>query len=382
MAGAYIHIPFCVQKCRYCDFPSFARLSDASLVESYIVQLENEIRLRASAEPYNSMRFDTVFFGGGTPSALPAGILARISAVVSGALNIAPGAEFTIECNPGTLTLEKLKEYRGMGANRLSMGVQSMSDALLSRLGRIHTADEVEKSVTMARAAGFANLNADMMYGLPGQTVIDVELTAKRLCALGFSHISAYSLILEEGTLLYKDVAGGSELLPADALACDMHEAAIMALTGLGYERYEISNYAKTPPGRCRHNINYWQNGEYLGVGLGAHSACRKNGAWTREYNAADFENYLKADFGAREEQIARREEMFECVMLATRMAAGLDKKRFLERFGVSFDAAYKAAAAACVKKGYAINEAGFFRLTPRGLDMQNDALMEFLDYN
>lgn len=380
MAGVYIHIPFCLQKCRYCDFPSFARLSDASLVENYIIQLENEIRLRACAEPYSSMRFDTVFFGGGTPSALPCGALERIFTAARSALNIASDAEFTIECNPGTLTIEKLEEYRGMGVNRLSMGVQSMSDALLSRLGRIHTAEQVESCATMARAAGFTNLNADMMYGLPGQSVLDVELTAKLLCGLGFSHISAYSLILEYGTALYKDVSDGSETLPNDALSCDMHQAAISALTALGYERYEISNYAITPKTRCRHNINYWQNGEYLGLGLGAHSACRKNGAWTRQYNAADFTNY-QAGFGVNEESIAPREEMFECVMLATRMIEGLNKRSFLERFNVSFDAAYKAAAAACVKKGYAVDEAAFFRLTSRGLDMQNDALMDFLDY-
>ncbi len=381
MAGLYIHIPFCVQKCRYCDFPSFARLSDAGLVEQMICQLENELRLRASAEPYKSMRFDTVFFGGGTPSALPQGALSRITAAARGALNIAADAEFTVECNPGTLCPDKLSEYKAMGANRLSLGVQSMSDALLKHLGRIHTAKQVEQSVKMAQKAGFININADMMYALPEQTVSDVETTANRLSNLGFTHISAYSLILEEGTPLYDDVLAERDTIPDETAACDMHEAAISMLTSLGYERYEISNYALNFSTRCRHNINYWHNGEYMGVGLGAHSACRKDGAWTRTYNAANFSDYFKADFGAVAERILKREEMFECVMLATRMTAGLDKKRFFERFNTSFGSEYPAAISACKNKGYAVDAPDCFRLTPRGLDMQNDALMYFLDY-
>lgn len=379
MAGLYIHIPFCVKKCRYCDFPSFDGAFHA--VEAYLTQLENEIRLRSAAEPYKSMRFQTVFFGGGTPSALPAGSLSRIMTAARDTLNIDVDAELTVECNPGTLTADKLSEYAHMGANRLSLGVQSMSDALLKRLGRIHTASQAEESIRMAQTAGFNNINADIMYALPGQSVLDVEKTVQRLCELGIAHISAYSLILEENTRLYYDVESGLEQLPDDSLAYDMHASVIAALAMLGYERYEISNYAKTASARCRHNINYWQNGEYLGVGFGAHSACRKSGVWTRKSNAATLEGYLKPDFGAREEAVKRREEMFECVMLALRTVEGLNKALFSSRFGIGFTEAYASAARECVKKGYAIDAERFFTLTPRGLDMQNDALMDFLDY-
>lgn len=378
MAGLYLHIPFCVQKCAYCDFVSFA---DAEPLQAYLSALTKEIGLAARRFPATA--YDTVFIGGGTPSIVSAEDMAGLLAALRSAFTIAPGAEFTVECNPGTVNAQKLQAYRLGGANRLSLGLQSAEDSLLRAIGRIHDFAQFEASLRLAREAGFQNINVDLMYGLPGQSLDQYLSSIRSVAALGLEHISAYSLILEEGTPLYMRVKAGEAALPDEDEVCDMQDAGRALLAELGYERYEISNYAK-PGFACRHNINYWQNGPYLGLGLAAHSAM-EIGGWRRWSNHAEMEAYLAAL--EREElpileqrRIPRAEAMFECVMLGLRMLKGVERPAFLARFGLDVCAAYPEAVEALSALGWAEATPGALRLTQAGLDMENSALLYFLE--
>lgn len=380
MPGIYIHIPFCMAKCRYCDFVSFA---DQDGKEDYLKALKEEMALCERELP--KLEYDTVFFGGGTPSVLPAGAILRLMERLREHYHVLPDAEITIECNPGTLTEEKLKEYQQAGINRLSLGLQSADNGLLRVLGRIHTYEEFLHSLRLAREAGFTNINADLMYGLPEQT-LEVHLDSiQRAAALGLEHISAYSLILEENTPLYMDVMGGGESLPDEDTAYAMHRQGMLLLQSLGYERYEISNYAK--PGRqSRHNLNYWNNGPYLGLGLNSHSAMLLGGQWSRWANTAILGDYLSAvRMGERPlsgeiQPIGKREEMFECVMLGLRKTAGMVDREFRDRFGESLFFAFAKPIDELKKQGWLVEDGRSIRLTEEGLDFQNRALLAFME--
>ena len=378
MPGIYIHIPFCVRKCAYCDFVSF---EDHARMGAYLAALQKEMALCAPA--FSGRVYDTVFFGGGTPSILPSGAAAALMEALRGSFCIRPDAEVTIECNPGTADAAKLAEYRAAGVNRLSFGVQSADDGLLCRIGRIHTFSDFLQSYEQARAAGFSNINADVLYGLPGQTPGLHLATLERVCALGLQHISAYSLILEPGTPLYESGC----TLPDEDAAYAMHRNTIEFLEGQGYARYEVSNYAQ-PGYMCWHNLNYWDNGEYVGLGLNAHSAARlEDSGWTRWSNTADLGAYIAAA-GRGElpvlerENIGRQEERFESVMLGLRKTQGIDLARFEARFGACFLSAYPESVLELERRGWLEVAGGFARLTPEGLDMQNQALLLFLEEN
>ncbi|MCE5234712.1 MAG: radical SAM family heme chaperone HemW [Eubacteriales bacterium] len=385
MAGIYVHIPFCVKKCAYCDFVSF---EGSPHVRRYIDALKAEMKISALRLPYRS--YDTVFVGGGTPSTLPLGAAEDIFCALKKHFDIAENAEITMECNPGTVDAEKLREYRNAGVNRLSFGLQSANDALLSAIARIHTFDDFLKSYALAREEGFCNINVDVMYGLPGQTERDLSQTLSAVLALSPEHISAYSLILEEGTPLYARVKRGEAAVPDEDEAFAQHRLAIETLQNNGYERYEISNYARRggtgekSPYRCKHNLNYWNNGEYLGLGLNAHSAMRLTG-WTRWSNTESLEAYLSrvesGELPAGERQgIDRGEEMFECVMLGLRKTEGLSLPAFFERFGAGFLTRYAGAVEKLSAMGWLEINAAFARLSARGLDMQNEALLCFME--
>ncbi len=379
MAGIYIHIPFCAAKCRYCDFVSFA---DCAGHDAYLDALIKEAALNSEALPERA--YDTVFLGGGTPSVLPASAISRILAALSRLFSIAPEAEITIEANPGTLDREKLLAYRNAGINRLSLGLQSANDRLLKTLGRIHTYEQFLESFRLAREAGFSNVNVDIMYGLPEQTPEDYRQTIEMLAALAPEHISAYSLILEENTPLYTDVNGGAESLPDEDSVYDMHRQGMALLNKLGYQRYEISNYAK-PGYESRHNLNYWNNGEYLGLGLAAHSAMRVEGQWLRWENTKRLEDYIQSAMrGERPllgapQPIPREEEMFETVMLGLRKTQGVSDAAFRARFGIGMGEAFAKAIKRLFEKGWLVYENGFYRLTDQGLDFQNAALLEMM---
>ena len=374
MAGIYLHIPFCVKKCDYCDFTSFA---NAGALDGYVEALLREIELTARTGEYPAS-FDTVFFGGGTPSLLSGEQMQRILEALSESFPIQANAECSMECNPGTASKEHLAAYFAAGINRLSIGLQSAQDALLGAIGRIHTFAQFLDTLNWAREAGFSNINADVMHGLPNQTQGQYLDTLKIVCDLELQHISSYALTLEEHTPLYARVAGGTTKLPDDDAVADMQDAGIVALESRGYHRYEISNFAKGGF-ECRHNLNYWLNGEYLGLGLAAHSAVRQK-VWTRYANTTSLEEYhrlLRAGRRPATETIRLQsgEEMFESIMLGLRLTRGIDRAAFRLRFGWDIVEAFPRAMDNLRTRGWVIETPDSIALNRRGLDLQNEAL-------
>lgn len=338
-----------------------------------------------AAKEMPDRQYSSVFIGGGTPSTLEVGEIARIMKALSENYDIAPDAEITIEANPGTVDAEKLKEYRECGINRLSMGLQSATPHILKALGRIHTTDDFIKGVELAKTAGFTNINADLMYGLPEQSTEDFLKAIKTAADTGVKHISAYSLIVEENTPLYFDINGGGVLLPGEDEAFEMYEQGKALLESLGFHRYEISNYAQNGY-ESSHNLNYWNNGEYLGLGLNSHSAMHMDGKWLRWANKNEFDEYLvdiddgKRPLADEPQNIERAEEMFECVMLGLRKTAGITNAEFGARFGESLYTAFAKAIAQLDENGLLIKTPDGIKLNDRGLDIENLALMPFME--
>lgn len=370
----YVHIPFCVKKCSYCDFLSFPQGEEVK--RKYVDKLLEEIRLVSGG--YGERRVSSVFVGGGTPSVLPGAWIEEIFAYLRKYFNIEETAEISLEANPGTISEEKLGAYRRAGINRLSLGLQSSSDRELKALGRIHTYGEFLESFRLARAAGFRNINVDLMCALPGQTVEGFMKTLEKTADLNPEHISAYSLIVEEGTPFY-EIYGegrGTGLLPDEEEERQMYHKTREFLSSRGYERYEISNYAKK--GReCRHNVGYWTGVPYLGLGLGASSYV--NGRRFR--NESDLEKYLNETPGKRlEEEILTPEDMQEeFFFVGLRMVQGVSLKQFEETFGVTAEEVYPGLMERFVREGAALLEEGRFKLTEYGMDVSNYIMEKFL---
>lgn len=372
-AGLYIHIPFCRRKCLYCDFASWeGRLHDA---ERYVRALLAEME-RYPERP----RADTIYVGGGTPSLLPPGLLARILERARLRFRVEEDAEITLEANPGTVSMASLREYRAMGINRLSLGMQAAQDALLARLGRIHTVADFLRAAREAREAGFDNLSADIMSGLPGQRARDLAASIRTAAEAGCAHISLYTLKIEPGTPFAHRMALGELPLPGEDEEYDMTMLARDTLAELGYRRYEISNYAR--PGRaCRHNLNYWDNGFYIGLGCAAASHRES----VRYKNTEDIDAYMEAmerGCPAYDEwlPLTPQEEAADTVMLSLRTTAGLDLARYRERHGMDFGERFGARAETLVGWELAKLTPERFSLTDRGLDLQNRALLVLLE--
>ena len=378
MAGIYLHIPFCVRKCAYCDFVSFA---EGCVPEGYVEALLTELELVARGGGYPAA-FDTVFFGGGTPSLLSGAQMKTILEALRFHFAIRADAEISMECNPGTVSPEKLAAYRAAGINRLSIGLQSTHDVLLNEIGRIHHFAQFFETLSSARAAGFDNINVDLMHGLPNQTLEQHLDSLKTVCDLGVQHISAYSLILEEHTPLYFRVEKGEVALPDEDTVADMQDAGIEYLEQRGYHRYEISNFAQDGF-ECRHNRNYWDNGEYLGFGIAAHAAVRQ-GRWTRFANVDSLDEYYRLLARGKRPlaetiRLTQRDEMFECVMLGLRLVRGVDRARFFARFELDIAEAYPLAMEKLRKRGWVIETEQAIALNSKGLDLQNEALGFFM---
>ena len=365
--GIYIHIPFCVRKCEYCDFLS----APAGRVtrEQYVKMLKKEI---AEAEEL-AERFEaaTVFFGGGTPSLLSAGEFSEIMDTLYTRFSILPDAEITVECNPGTLTREKLSAYRASGVSRLSIGLQSADDQELKLLGRIHTWKEFQESFDLARNAGFDNLNIDLISALPGQTRKTWMNTLSQTAALNPEHISAYSLIVEEGTPFYRQYAEGGplrHLLPDEETERQMYEDTKLFLQERGYERYEISNYAR-PGYACRHNLSYWERIDYKGFGIGAASLVDE----VRYQNSTDLTAYLRGDFSFESrEKLGKKDRLEETMFLGLRKMEGVALTEELR-------SVYGETIESLKKKGLLKEEGDRVRLTDRGIDISNYVFSEFL---
>ena len=373
--GLYIHIPFCRQKCLYCDFPSWA--GKESQMQGYVDALTKEIANRAKV--YFDRKVVSVFFGGGTPTTLSIPMLEQLMAAVFENWDIAEDAEITTEANPGTLDREMAEALKKMGFNRLSMGVQAWQNSLLKSLGRIHTIESFQENFKVVREAGFENVNTDLMFALPGQTMADWQETVQNMVAMEPEHISAYSLIIEEGTPFYDRYEKG-ELTPAEEdLDREMYRWAVEYLAENGYEQYEISNFAKN--GRqSRHNRIYWQAEEYLGMGLGSHSYM--NGE--RFHNIYDLQDYIRADgdvslLKEEVEVISREDALAEFMFLGLRLTEGVSFARFEERFGEEMKNIYGSQIEKLVKDGLLTEDEKGIRLTERGTDISNVVFEEFL---
>ena len=385
----YIHIPFCARKCAYCDFLSFA--APERVYRDYMDKLMEEIC--GQGPNFQEYRVSTIFVGGGTPSLLPADLIMELFATLHENFDISLDAEITMEANPGTLTMEKLEVYRQSGVNRLSIGLQSADDKELKYLGRIHSYDSFLKSYQRARQAGFQNINIDLMSALPGQDVHSWKNTLKKVTMLKPEHISAYSLIIEQGTPFWEQYGPGmggcrrENVLP---LPDEDTENRIYHLTRdflgeMGYQRYEISNYAK-PGKECRHNIGYWTEVSYLGLGLGASSymdGCRfSNEKDLRRYLALELEH--DCGEGLRElagpvEQLSREARMEEFMFLGLRMTRGVSEMDFVRLFGVKMETVYGAVIERLMANGLLKKEGVWLSLTEWGMDVSNFVLSEFL---
>lgn len=365
----YIHIPFCVRKCDYCDFLSAPGSEEAKA--SYTEALLREIE----AVKTEKREVSSIFVGGGTPSVLSPSLMGDIFEKIHESFSVAPDAEITIEANPGTLSKEKLFLYRSVGINRLSLGLQSPEETELKSLGRIHTYGEFLESFSLAREAGFQNINVDLMCALPEQTYEGWIRNLRTVAALHPEHISAYSLIIEEGTPFAKRKLN----LPDEDTEYRMYEDTAGILAEYGYEQYEISNYAKKGLS-CRHNIGYWTRKEYLGLGLGAASLWGAQ----RFSNTSDFSFYLK-NSGSPEkiredrETLSLEAEMSEFMFLGLRMTAGVSKAEFLEGFGVPIENVYGKVLDKYKSMGLLEEKEGRIFLTREGIHVSNGVMAEFL---
>lgn len=360
--GIYIHIPFCVRKCKYCDFLSGPAGKDVK--RNYIEKLLQE--MESCSELLKESYTETVFFGGGTPSILEGEEIVRIMDKLQTLGNISKNAEISIEGNPGTVTEEKLRLWKKAGINRISFGLQSADNKELKRLGRIHTWEEFTENYFLARACGFTNINVDLMSALPGQSVDTWRNTMERVTALSPEHISAYSLIIEEGTPFYEAYADHPEMLPGEEDERQMYYDTKTFLASKGYERYEISNYAK-PGYECRHNLSYWERGDYLGLGLGAASLLGN----VRKSNQTELSEYLKGNFAGEREILSDTNAMEEYFFLGLRKMKGVDFTLYQTQ--------YEKTVEKLIKEGLLKKEGNYIRLTELGIDVSNYVLAEFL---
>jgi oxygen-independent coproporphyrinogen-3 oxidase len=379
-ASLYLHIPFCHTRCHYCDFNTYAGI--LHLRDPYVCALITEIGLAGQfAQLANGMsrRSRTIFFGGGTPSLLTVEQIKRLLSACLEAFAIDEEAEITLEANPGTLSAEQLTGLRVAGINRLSLGSQSFDAELLHTLGRIHTSEEIVQALSNARAAGFRSINLDFMFGLPGQTMQHWKTTLDRALALHPEHFSLYSLIIEEGTPFYTWTNEGS-IIPGDEDLCaDMYEYADERLQAEGYENYEISNWA-LPGHQSQHNLTYWQNLPYIGMGAGAHSFFGGR-RFSNVLHPQEYIRLLKKQQRpeAEGEFIDRIQEMSETAFLGLRTAQGLHLPTFEERFAESFTQFVGTRLRVVEEAGLLEREHEWIRLSKRGRLLGNEVFLRLL---
>ncbi len=370
----YIHIPFCTQICHYCDFNKFFIQNQP--VDGYIQSLLTEMDLYnlSHNEPLS-----TVFIGGGTPSALEPRQLEQLLFSMKEKVKLAPGYEYTVEANPGDLSKEKLKIMKEAGVNRLSLGVQSFNEELLKKIGRAHNVKDVYETIDMAREEGFENISIDLIYSLPGQTLSDLEDTIDRALQLNLPHFSAYSLIIEPKTVFYIMLNKGKLSLPGEDAEATMYEYVMKRLVEAGYDQYEISNFAKTGF-ESRHNLVYWNNEEYYGLGAGAHGYLEA----VRYNNHGPLKKYMNAIQDGKKpiiEQVAvsRKEQMEEEMFLGLRKMEGVSLKHFEERFSVNINDVFGETIKRMVSNGLLELVNGRVRLTHTGKLMGNEVFQAFL---
>ena len=376
----YVHFPFCIRKCLYCDFNS---LAGAEIPQTaYTDALVREMELRRDTL-HEGVTASTLYLGGGTPSLLEPDSVGRIIDTASRFFALEPAAEITIEANPGTVNQERLAAYLSTGVNRLSLGIQSFSDEMLALLGRVHTAQEGIASFTAAREAGFANIGIDLIHSLPGQTPENWRAELEQAVLLHPEHISAYGLTIEAGTPFHAMDRSGELVLPEEEASAEMFEKTSELLRNAGYEHYEISNFA-LPGFRSRHNQVYWQRGDYLGFGAGAHSFLAAPPFGRRWKNPDTPESYMQSiDNGSAAEEeltlVAEREARSETMFLGLRMLEGVEGNRFRREFAVTLEEAYSEELRALLAEGLLEWQKGRLRLAGKGIILANQVLIRFI---
>ena len=372
--SVYVHIPFCVKKCGYCDFNAYSGYRDSTKAR-YADALIAEIAARGD----KSLRVPTVFFGGGTPTTLPAEILGQILAAVREAFAVDNNAEISVEANPGDASAEYLSALRGAGFNRLSWGVQTFNDRLLRTIDRIHSADDARHAIALAKDAGWENLSLDLMFALPRQTLPDFDRSLDAAFALDVPHISMYALIVEEGTAFGARRDRGTLPLPSEKTEAAMFARAIERTAEAGYRRYEVSNFAR-PGYECRHNQVYWRNEPYLGFGAGAVSYQGGTRSMNEKLPARYADTVEKLGTATTwSETLTPEETMGETVMVGLRLAGGVDLSRFAARFGVQAETVFATEIARFTENGLLETVDGYLRLTPHGLFLGSDVMGAFL---
>lgn len=376
MAALYIHVPFCARKCRYCDFVSFDSKND--FVDGYFNALWNEIEIVSKL--YELKGVSTVFFGGGTPSFVGERYITETLAKVHKAIGITSGAEITIEANPNSLSKQKLNAYREAGVNRLSIGLQSTNNKLLREIGRLHTLEMFQKAYGAARDAGFHNINIDVIYALPGQTLDDFKSTLQTVAGLSPEHVSAYSLMIEPGTPLHADLQAGRIRETDEDTERAMYHSAVDYLESEGFERYEISNFAKAGF-TCAHNLAYWNRQDYLGVGAAAHSCIRD----VRLANTDDIDCYISCLSSGKmaynnKESLDIGQKETEYIMLKLRLKNGFEIKEYERLFGRDFLKFFSTPLKKLQKAGLVSFSDGHFHATDKGFDLQNSIVLELLN--
>ena len=381
--GLYLHVPFCESKCIYCDFNSYARMEDkyAPFVEALCQDIRRGVsRYLPGAVNCEGAHSSTVFLGGGTPSVLAPAQIAQVINVARQRYHIAPDAEITMEANPGTISLDKFHGYLEAGVNRLSMGVQVLDDVMLKKLGRIHTVEGALESYRSARQAGFANINLDFIYGLPGQDLAHLDSVLARLLDVSPppDHLSCYSLIVEEHTPLYVGVMRGLIQVPQEDEVAEMYELICERLADAGYTQYEVSNWAR---GRaCQHNLIYWHDQRYLAFGPGA-SGYWGSTRYTTILGPTDYISGVRSGESvvADAEEIAPEAEMGEFMMLGLRLNSGISRLEFQRRFGVAAEEVYQREISDLVECGLLEAPGDAIRLTSRGRLLGNEVFARFI---
>lgn len=367
MKGLYVHIPFCIRKCKYCDFNSFSACESEK--ESYLNALFNEF------SEYKGEKVNTVFIGGGTPTALNENQLERLLKKIRENFVISEDAEITMEANPKTITKEKLDTIIKYGVNRLSVGVQSFCDKELKALGRIHNSRDAIETIILTKKMGFTNISIDLMLSIPHQTKDSLKRTLETAFSQNPNHISCYSLILEEGTELYNEVKCGKVSQFSEDEESELYDFAVQMLEDNGYKRYEISNFARDNK-ISKHNKKYWDADEYIGVGLSAHSYI--NGV--RFSNTDNFASYINGDFHNKEREVlSKNDKMSEFVFLGLRKREGISKAEFSKRFGCEINSVFGNPIKKFTAMGFLIDDCEHLYLSKDAVSVSNSIMCEFI---
>lgn len=372
--GIYVHIPFCESKCVYCDFTSYCNMDDR--IEDYFGALYSELAMY-SEEHENSI-VDSVFIGGGTPSYVDSKYIIKLMDILKSEYELDEDAEISIESNPNSLSYEKAIDYFNSGINRISIGAQSFNDKLLKRLGRVHSAAEVRSAVENAKRAGFQNINIDLMSGIPEQVLADIDDSLMMIRELGITHLSYYSLILEEQTKLFRDYENGLVEIPDEDTDREMYHRLVNALKDMGMEQYEVSNFA-IPGYECAHNLKYWRVDDYLGIGISSHSSVGKY----RYANTHSLNSYIdRISAGEKPvdsiEEISLDERLNEYIIMGLRLNSGIDFSEVKSRFGIDFKSEYSREIETNLNSGLIEMDERSLTLTEVGRDLANIVELDF----